>query len=54
MPSRVWALNDDMDRADRVIDNFDKRLGKMQGILVGILISVTTAAILLALQLGVK
>lgn len=61
LPWRVAWLEQDQDRSDewrsevdRKVEAFDRRLGKMLWVLVGILVSVATASIMLALQLAVK
>lgn len=46
-------LEGDADRADSEIAQMNERMGKMLWAMVGILISTTTAAVLLALNLAV-
>ncbi len=48
---RVRYLEDDLDDADDKFASLDSRVGKMVTILVGILISTTTASIMLAINL---
>lgn len=50
---RITSLEDDVDRLEAEASTFDSRLSKTTGIIVGLLISVATAAIILALQLGI-
>lgn len=49
--TRIAQAEVDLDLHDRELSAFDERLGKMLWTLVGILISTTTAAVLLALNL---
>jgi hypothetical protein len=51
---RLLLAEHDLDDHELELKNLDDRLGKMLGILVGILVSTTTAAILLALNLMVS
>lgn len=48
---RVRYLEDDLDDHDDKFESLDARVGKMLTILVGILISTTTASIMLAINL---
>ena len=52
--TRLLLAEHDLDDHELELKNLDDRLGKMLGILVGILVSTTTAAILLALNLMVS
>lgn len=53
LPVRVGLLEADADEHDNVLDQMNERIGKMLWAMVGILVSTTTAAILLALNLAV-
>lgn len=53
VPVRLMLLEGDADRADNMISEMNDRIGKMLWAMVGILISTTTAAVLLALNLAV-
>ena len=50
---RVVFLENDADEQERAVEAMEGKLGRMLGILVGILVSTTTAAILLAFNLAV-
>lgn len=52
-PQRVRLLETDMDRNDGELSAMNARLGKILWAMIGILISTSTAALLLALNLGV-
>lgn len=52
--TRLLLAERDLDDHETELKTFDDRLGKMLGILVGILVSTTTAAVLLALNLLVS
>ena len=51
--TRFLLAEKDLDDHESDIKAFDERLGKMLWVMVGILISTTTAAVLLALNLVV-
>lgn len=51
---RIALAEKDLDEHDGFFDAFKTELGKMKGIMLGILVSTTTAAILLALNLVAK
>ncbi len=52
--TRLLLAERDLDDHEAELRTFDDRLGKMLGILIGILVSTTTAAVLLALNLLVS
>lgn len=52
--TRFLLIEGDMDRAEHSISDLTDRMGKVLWALLGILISTTTAAVLLALNLVVK
>lgn len=52
-PVRLRLVEGDLDKADENLAQMNDRIGKMLWALLGILISTTTAAILLALNLAV-
>jgi len=51
---RIILAEDDLDTVDRKYESMDARLDKIFTACVGILISTTTAAVLLAINLVVK
>jgi len=51
--SRLTLLESDADKHDELFENLERRMAKIQAILVSILVSVSTASILLALNLVV-
>jgi hypothetical protein len=51
LPQRVHLLEVDADENDERHDDLMAKLGRMQGIMLGILVSTTTAALLLAANL---
>lgn len=53
VPVRLMLLEGDADRTDSQLTEMNDRIGKMLWAMVGILISTTTAAVLLALNLAV-
>lgn len=53
IPVRLMLLEGDADRADSELAQMNDRIGKMLWAMVGILISTTTAAVLLALNLAI-
>lgn len=53
IPHRLRLVEDDLDKHDENFRELRDELGKIKGILVGILVSVTTAALLLAINLVV-
>jgi hypothetical protein len=53
VPTRLLLLEGDADRTDTQLTEMNDRIGKMLWAMVGILISTTTAAVLLALNLAV-
>jgi hypothetical protein len=53
IPVRLMLLEGDADRVDTQMTEMNDRIGKMLWAMVGILISTTTAAVLLALNLAV-
>lgn len=57
LPGRVRLLEGDMDKNDEVVSEINQRLARNNQLLVGILISVTTASLLMLvniLVLGAK
>lgn len=50
---RLRLLEDDADSSDTLLRDLNDRLGKILWAVVGVLISVATSAILLAINLGV-
>ena len=52
IPQRVHLVEVDLDDHDEQFRALMAKLGRMQGILVGILVSTTTAAIMLAATLA--
>jgi hypothetical protein len=52
--TRLLLAERDLDEHENELRTFDDRLGKMLGILIGILVSTTTAAVLLALNILVS
>lgn len=48
---RLSLVEKDLDEHEGFFEAFKSELGKMKGIMLGILVSTTTAAILLALNL---
>lgn len=50
---RLRLLEDDADEHDTAMARIDERLSKILWALVGVLISVATSAVLLAINLGV-
>lgn len=53
MPVRLRLVEGDLDKTDENLAQMNDRIGKMLWAMVGILVSTTTAAILLALNLVV-
>lgn len=53
IPVRVGLLEADADEHDNVLEQMNERIGKMLWAMIGILVSTTTAAVLLALNLAV-
>lgn len=51
---RILLLEGDADLTDKTMSTLNDRVGKMLWAMVGILISTTTAAIMLVLNLTVK
>lgn len=51
---RLALAEKDLDEHDAAFDRFANELAKIKGILIGILVSVTTACILMVVNLGVK
>lgn len=51
---RLRLLEDDADELQLAVSSVNDRLGKILWALVGVLISVTTSAILLAVNMGVS
>lgn len=51
---RLRLLEDDADELHAAVTSMNDRLGKILWAVVGVLISVTTSAVLLALSLGVS
>jgi hypothetical protein len=47
---RLMWLENDMDEVEIVVERFDSKLTNIQRLLVGILVSVTTASILLVIN----
>lgn len=54
IPVRLQLVEKDLDRLDDGLATVAKRLDRILWALVGLLISVTTACILLAINLGVS
>ena len=52
-PVRLRLIETDIDSLESMLDDLRKELKSMRAVMVGILISVATAAILLALNLGI-
>lgn len=52
-PVRLQLLEKDQDDLETALETVNDRLGKILWAVVGVLISVSTSAILLALNLGV-
>lgn len=53
IPNRLRLVEDDLDKHDATFAELRDELAKIKGILIGILVSVTTAALLLAINLAV-
>lgn len=53
IPQRLHLVEVDLDAHDEFFDDLRTELGRIKGIMVGILISTTTAALLLAINLVV-
>lgn len=51
LPQRMHLVEIDLDQHDQRFDDLMSKLGRMQGIMLGILVSTTTAALLLAANL---
>lgn len=51
LPQRLHLVEIDLDAHDEQFEELMAKLGRMQGIMLGILISTTTAALLLAANL---
>lgn len=51
---RIVLLEQDADRHELVWSELETRLDRIQQVLIGILISVTTASVLMAINLTVK
>lgn len=50
-PSRIRLLEGDMDKNEEVVKEINQRLARNNQLLVGILISVTTASILMLVNI---
>ncbi len=53
-PVRLSLVEDDLDTMDGGLDGLNEKLGKIMWAMVGLLISVTTASVLLVLNLAVN
>ncbi len=53
-PVRLSHVEDDLDTMDGGLDGLNEKLGKIMWAMVGLLISVTTASVLLVLNLAVN
>lgn len=53
LPQRLHLVELDLDHQDEVFDQIRSELSRMKGIMLGILISTTTAALMLAATLAV-
>jgi tetrahydromethanopterin S-methyltransferase subunit G len=53
LPQRLYLIEVDLDQQDEVFQEIRSELGRMKGIMLGILISTTTAALMLAATLAV-
>jgi tetrahydromethanopterin S-methyltransferase subunit G len=53
VPQRLHLVELDLDAHDEVFQEIRSELGRMKGIMLGILISTTTAALMLAATLAV-
>jgi hypothetical protein len=53
VPQRLHLVEQDLDAHDDVFGEIRAELGKLKGIMLGILISTTTAALMLAATLAV-
>jgi hypothetical protein len=51
VPQRLHLVEVDLDHQDERFEDIMAKLGRMQGIMLGILVSTTTAALLLAANL---
>ncbi len=54
VPVRVTLLEGDVDRGDEALEAFRQELRGIRNVLVGLLVSVSTAAILLAINLATQ
>ncbi len=53
IPQRLHLVETDLDEHDDIFGEIRSELGRMKGIMLGILISTTTAALMLAATLAV-
>lgn len=53
VPGRLRLVENDLDDHDALFADLRAELGRIKGIMIGILVSTTTAAIMLAVNLAV-